>query len=287
MWGSTFVIVQNAIQVLPPNLFNGVRFFIAAILLTLWAYRKRTFSIHKSTWIHGLFLGMFLFFGYALQTLGLLYTSSSKAGFITGLSVLIVPILSVFLLKTKMTIFSMIGVLIGLTGLFLLTAGDFSSFTIGDILVLLCAFAFAFHIIFTDKYSRKHRALPLTIIQLVTVSLFSFFAFGLFEVNKYTVSLAMFTHFDVVLALIITSLFATAYAFIIQTTFQPYTTATRVALIFAMEPVFAALTAFILIGERLTWMSTMGCVLIFIAMIVSELRDVPKINPQSSKNHSV
>ncbi|WP_345740821.1 DMT family transporter [Metabacillus endolithicus] len=140
---------------------------------------------------------------------------------------------------------------------------------IGDGLVLICAIGFALHIVYTGKFSNKHKALPLTIIQLLTVSLLSFISAGLFERSS-IVSTALL-NMDVLIALAVTSILATALAFLLQTKFQQITTAARVALIFAMEPVFAALTAFLLINERLTTNGLIGCFLIFLAMIVSEL----------------
>jgi len=272
IWGVTFVVVQNAIQILPPHLFNGIRFLIAALFLCLLIIHPNyRIKFTKDTIKFGIILGLFLFLGYAFQTLGLVYTTSSKAGFITGLSVMMVPLLSVWLLKEKLKSISIIGALTGTAGLFFLTTGDFSALNLGDALVLLCAFAFAFHIIFTDKYSKKYKAFPLTIIQLFTVSVFSFIASILFELWKYPVNVDMILNQEVVVAFMITSLLATAYAFIVQTKFQAYTTASRVALIFAMEPVFAALTAFIYQNERLTIISGIGCLLIFLAMIISEL----------------
>ncbi|MDQ0162801.1 DMT family transporter [Bacillus alveayuensis] len=272
IWGVTFVVVQNAIQILPPHLFNGIRFAMAGVFLTILMIHP-TYHIRftRTIFINGFILGLFLFFGYAFQTLGLMYTTSSKAGFITGLSVMMVPFLSVWLLKEKLKPLSIVGAIMGTIGLFLLTMGDFTKLNLGDLLVLFCAFAFAFHIIFTDKYSKKLQAYPLTIVQIFTVSIFSFIASFLFEIWKYPINWNMVANTKVIIALFVTSLLATAYAFVVQTKFQAYTTASRVALIFAMEPVFAAITAFIYQNERLTILSGIGCLLIFLAMIISEL----------------
>jgi drug/metabolite transporter (DMT)-like permease len=153
---------------------------------------------------------------------------------------------------------------------------------IGDLLVFFCAIAFALHIIFTSKFSNKHGAIPLTIVQLSTVSLLSFISSAMFEKTSFTYD-ALFNR-DVIIALVITSIFATAIAFLIQTKFQQFTTAPRVALIFAMEPVFAALTAFILIDERLSGSGFIGCLLIFIAMIVTEFPGFKEIKAIKQKH---
>jgi drug/metabolite transporter (DMT)-like permease len=272
IWGATFVIVQKAIQILPPHLFNGTRFLLAALLLSLFLKKKTRISFTIKSVKSGMFLGFFLFLGYAFQTIGLLYTTSSKAGFITGLSVMIVPLLSVWILKEKPRSIMFLGAIVGAIGLYFLTVGDMTGLNLGDLLVFFCAIAFALHIIFTSKFSKNHDALLLTIVQLLTVSLLSFFSSIIFEQSS--ISFDSFINKDVLIALAITSIFATALAFLIQTKFQQFTTAARVALIFAMEPVFAALTAFIFINERLSGNGLIGCFLIFTAMIITELPDI-------------
>lgn len=270
IWGSTFVIVQKAIHIMPPNFFNGIRFFAAAIILTIICLMVNRSRPSKETLLAGMALGSFLFLGYGFQTVGLLYTTSSKTGFITGLSVIIVPLLSIWLLKERARKTVYLASALGTTGLYLLTLSDFSTMNLGDLLVLFCAIAFALHIIFTGKFSGNHDAWMLTIVQLTTVSLLSFFASGLFEAQAVKENFRSMFTFDVLFALIITALFATAFAFFVQTKLQQYTTAARVALIYASEPVFAALTAFLYIGERLTSFGLIGCLLILSAMVVAE-----------------
>lgn len=285
IWGATFVVVQNAIQFLPPNLFNGIRFLLAAIILSLFVLKSERsfFSIHLFK--AGTFLGFFLFIGYSFQTVGLIYTTSSKAGFITGLSVMIVPILAIYFLKERAKLIVFIGAGIGTVGLYFLTLAGLSQINYGDLLVFICAIGFAFHIVFTSKFTEQHPALPLTIIQLFTVSLLSFFSSFLFE--KPSISIGQILHRDVIIALFITSIFATALAFYIQTKFQQFTTAARVAIIFAMEPVFAALTAFFVLDERLSVFGFIGCCFIFIAMITTELPKFIPIKREIKQTHSM
>ncbi|CAM3504126.1 DMT family transporter [Cytobacillus oceanisediminis] len=274
VWGSTFVLVQNAIAFLEPFSFNGVRFFLAALLLGGWLVlfeKKQLKLLDKKLLASGVIMGLFLFVGYAFQTVGLLYTTSSKAGFITGLSVVMVPVFSFMLLKIKPGINAVTGVSIATVGLYLLTMTDKVSLNIGDALVFICAVGFALHIIFTGKYSSKYPALLLTVIQVATVALLSMI-FALFIENWHQAfQPEILFKSNVLGALIVTSLFATAIAFFAQTTFQKYTTPTRVALIFAMEPVFAAATGFIWANERLSYSAVIGCLLIFAGMIFAEI----------------
>lgn len=274
VWGTTFVLVQNAISFLEPLSFNAVRFTIAAILLGLWIIiyeKKQLQNLDKKLILSGMILGFLLFIGYAFQTLGLLYTTSSKAGFITGLSVVLVPVLMIGILKQRPSINSIAGVAAATIGLYLLTMSDVSSLNIGDAFVLVCAAGFALHIVFTGKYSSSYPTLLLTTVQISTVAVLSAISSLFFEDWKRAFNPDVIFSANVIIALLVTSILATALAFFIQTNFQKHTTATRVALIFAMEPVFAAITGYFLADERLTYSALLGCALIFSGMIFAEL----------------
>lgn len=273
VWGATFVMVQNAISFLEPFSFNGVRFFIAAILLGAWLgifERKQLNQFNRHLFLSGIIMGLWLFIGYAAQTIGLLFTTSSKAGFITGLCVVLVPLFSIFFLKQKPGIGAIIGVIIATAGLYLLTMTNSTSLNIGDGLVFLCAIAFAMQIIITGKYSSSYPSLLLTVVQISTVSVLSTVSALIFEDWQQAFQPEILLNRNVLSALIITAVFATALAFLAQTAFQKYTTATRVALIFAMEPVFAAVTAYYWADERLTISAVFGCLFIFTGMILAE-----------------
>lgn len=274
IWGTTFVLVQNAINSLQPFAFNGIRFFAAALLLALWLIifeKKQLKQLNKKLLLTGGFIGFWLFLGYAFQTLGLLFTTSSKSGFITGLSVVLVPLFSMLLLKQSLSKNAIVGVITATFGLFLLAATDFSGLNIGDGLTILCAISFALQIIFTGKYSCNYPTLLLTIIEIATVSFLSMISSFLFEDWKSAFDPDIILSKDVVIALLITSVFATAFAFLAQTKFQQYTTTTRVALIFSMEPVFSAITGFIWAHDRLTYSALFGCLFILLGMIFAEL----------------
>ncbi|CAH2715568.1 hypothetical protein BACCIP111895_02752 [Neobacillus rhizosphaerae] len=274
IWGTTFVLVQNAIDFLEPFSFNGIRFLIAAILLIVCLLifeRRQLKQLNFKIIASGIFIGFWLFLGYVTQTMGLLYTTTSKAGFITGLNVVLVPLFSMFLLKQYPSKNAILGVLIATFGLFLLTMTDAATLNIGDGFVFIGAISFALHIILTGKFSSKFPTLLLTIIQVTTVALLSIGSSFLFEDWRKSLNKDILLSQDVIVALIITSVFATALAFFIQTNFQKYTSATRVALIFAMEPVFAAIAGYFWALERLSISALFGCILIFTGMICAEL----------------
>ncbi|WP_409251116.1 DMT family transporter [Bacillus sp. SCS-153A] len=273
IWGATFVIIQNAISFMSPFAFNTVRFFLAGVsllLLLLLKEKGRTrFSLRNV--LPGILLGFFLFLGYAFQTFGLLYTTPAKAGFITGLSVVLVPFLAFLMMKQKPVPASIAGALFAALGLYLLAAGHTQSVNLGDLLVMICALGFAFHIIFTDKYTKFTTALHLTIVQILTVAVLSFVSMLLFEDWQSSISLSTLLQIEVLTALFITALLATSAAYLIQTAAQKYTTPARVAVILAMEPVFAALFSYIWVGEELTALAITGCLFIFAGMLLTEL----------------
>ncbi|CAH0216675.1 MULTISPECIES: DMT family transporter [Bacillaceae] len=275
IWGVTFVMVQNALSFLDPFTFNAVRFFMAFVFLLIpyiSTLHKKGKTWNKGLIIAGFHIGVWLFLGYGLQTIGLNYTTPAKTGFITGLSVVMVPVFSLLLLKHRLSRNTLIGVAAATIGLYLMTFADRSNLNIGDLLVFLCAISFAMQIITTARYAKTLPALPLTLIQVSTVSLLSFVSAFIFNENHSVIfSSEVMLQKDVWTALLVTAALATAFAFFAQTFFQAYTTPTRVALIFSMEPVFAALSSYILIGEKLTTASIIGCAFIFLGMIFAEL----------------
>ncbi|MDZ5608829.1 DMT family transporter [Bacillus pseudomycoides] len=285
IWGSTFVVVQNAMSFVGPFTFNGVRFLFAGIILLFvqFMFSKKTSKqeVQHSS-IAGLIVGFFLFIGYLLQTFGLLYTTSSKAGFLTGLSIVMVPILSFIFLKQRATPFIILGITAATAGLYLLTAGDSFQLNIGDILVLGCAIAFAAHILINGVFSKKISPLLLSTSQVLSVGIFSSICAFLFEDWGKLFSISLWTNSAFLFALLATSVFATSIAFFIQTAAQKYTSPTRVAIIFAMEPVFAALTGVLIANEKLSISAVLGCLCIFLGMIFVELPSKTKKEAQAA-----
>ncbi|SHE52221.1 EamA-like transporter family protein [Thermoanaerobacter uzonensis DSM 18761] len=264
VWGSTFIIVKNAIQTLPVYNFLFIRFLLAFLLLVIIFY-KRLKNIDKKTLTAASLIGTMLFLGYAFQTMGLKYTTASKSGFITGFSVVLVPILEAVFLKRKPSKPAILGILLAFIGLILLTTNIDLSINIGDFLTLLCAFAFGMQIVLIAKYASTLDTYLLATIQIGIVALLSGIVTFLFEKPFIPTSV------DVWLAIIITGVFATAFAYVAQNTMQAYTTATHTALIFALEPVFAAIAAFLIAGEVMSFRAIIGGIFMFAGIVLSEL----------------
>jgi drug/metabolite transporter (DMT)-like permease len=226
--------------------------------------------MNKTILRKGSLIGIFLFLGYTFQTLGIKYTSATKAGFITGLSVVLVPIISVFFIKEKVSRNSIMGAFFALIGLWFLNYANSFSFNFGDFLVLLCAFSFAMHIISVGLYTKKLDYVLLVIVQLATVSILSLFLAFIFERSALNLSYS----FNVWWGIIFMGVFATAFAFYMQNRFQRYSTATKTAIIFSGEPIFAAVFSYIILGEKVGFIAWAGGLLIILGMIISQRKRI-------------
>ncbi|MBO8168765.1 MAG: DMT family transporter [Thermoanaerobacteraceae bacterium] len=265
VWGLTFVTVKNALIDIKPFTFNAIRFTIAFIFMTLFLKgRGRNFS--KKLVTTGAIIGTVLFAGYSFQTIGLQYTTASNAGFITGLSVVLVPIFTTILLKESPTPYALLGAISAALGLGFLSLQFPLQINTGDLLVFFCAVSFALHIVLVGRFSPLYDTLMLVTAQIGTVAFLS----GLFAValERQPVVFSL----NVVIALLITAIPATALAYLIQNWAQKFTTATRTAIIFSMEPVFAAIFAVLLLSETMTPRDITGSVLVLTGMLLAELK---------------
>lgn len=265
-WGVTFVVVKDAVSQVDVFVFLAQRFSAAScILLLLWPFLKR--PIDGKTLLKGSILGVMLFGGFALQTLALLYTSASNTAFLTGLNVVFVPLLSAVIFKKAIAAKSIAGAALAFIGLYLLCATGASwSFNKGDLLSFACSICIAIHIIYTGKYARQYDVYWLTTIQLSVIGLLSLL------IAHLTGHDALAWYPEIRDALIICALFATIFAFLVQTGMQQFISASSTALIFCLEPVFAAICAYFLIDEIIGTNGLIGAGLILSGMILSEIR---------------
>ena len=266
-WGVTFLMVQDAISTTPVYAFLFFRFAIASVLMFFIAYKFLN-EINKKTIFYGIILGLFLFSAFATQTFGLAYTKSSIVAFITGLNVIVVPFLAYFIFKDYISKNVLIATVVAVIGLYLLTMSGALTIGKGELLTLICAFLFALQIIFTGKFSKEVNVFLLVLFQLITVAVLSL----IFSLSLDDVTFSLTYDYVFFKAVLITAVFATVYAFLIQTYMQQFTTATKTAIIFAMEPVSASVFAYISVGEVLTSIQLTGAILIVFATVVAELK---------------
>jgi drug/metabolite transporter (DMT)-like permease len=286
VWGSTFVLVKAALQDVTPLLFNTLRMAIAFLCLAV-LYRKEWSKITRSGWKSGLLVGLALAIAYHFQTSGLKLTTPSKSAFITGLTLVLVPLVSAIPgIRTAgsplPTWNAWLGVAIAFAGVAFMTAPpagnswlpDLTGIGLGDLLTLGCAIAFSFHIIFQDRVSDKgtdrhegREPIPfkqLALLQLGFCALLMAISTPLLERPH-----ARFTPF-VIAALIIESVLATALAFTVQSWVQQFLAPTYLVLIYALEPVFAWATSLLVLHQGLSVRSECGAALILIGVLTGE-----------------
>ncbi len=265
IWGTTFVMTKNALADIGPFLFLGIRFITAFILLALISC-KNIRQVTPSTLRSGILIGFFLFVGYTFQTVGLQYTSSSNAGFITGLSVVLVPIIYSIINRRLLGGSIIFTVLLAAAGLYLMSVQP-GTFHLGrgDLLVLVCALGFALHIISVDRYSHLHNPVAITAVQILFVGVVSLLIGLVFEPFPQSFPASVTS------AILVTAVFATTMAFLLQNAMQKYSTPTRFAIILTMEPVFAGMAGYLWGGDILTLRILAGMALILAAMLLSIL----------------
>ncbi len=269
IWGATFVLVKEALNAVSTMLFLTLRFALAAI--ALWfVFRGRGSHFprnRKRELAIGALVGFCLFSGYVLQTMGLRYTTAAKAGFITGFYIVLVPLFNAILRRRMPQLSEAAGVIASAVGMAMMTLNSFSlSIGVGDLLVLGCTVAYAAHILVLGHFSGTMSYETLAVNQIATGAVIGALTFWWVETPRFALTTG------VVAALGVTSLLATALAFSIQSWAQQFTTPTRTALIFALEPVFAWITSFLVAGETLTARATFGAVLILAGILLVELK---------------
>jgi drug/metabolite transporter (DMT)-like permease len=264
VWGLTFVMVQDAIAVLPVMAFLGYRFAWATLLVAP-VFWKRLRSLPRDGWRAGLIMGAFLTAGYIFQTLGLERTSASDAGFITGLFVVFTPLMGALFLRERISGRAWAAAAVSAFGLYLLS-GAGGDFTLrGDGLVLLCAVSFAAHILATGRAAKRYDVGALLVIQLgvaAVVCLAGAAIGGDLEPPEGGTVWA---------ALAVTAVVASALGFFVQTYAQQHASPARTALILASEPAFAGLFGYLLADDRLSALSWLGAGLIMAAIVAVEL----------------
>jgi len=264
IWAGTFVIIKITLTELPPFYFLTLRFLTASVLFFLLVFKKLT-RTNRQEIEAGLILGILLFAGFASQTSGLVYTTASNSALITGVNLLIVPFAQYFIIKRKVGLENWIGVAVVLIGLFLLTNPAVNGFNKGDLITLICAFAWAFYIIYLDVFSRKYNLYVLVLTQFITVTLFSF-SFALAFENAGDIIISSIS----ILGLLYTGILATLLATFLGNKYQKDTSPIRAALIFTIEQPAAVILAIIFLKDKFILLQLVGVLLMISGILFSE-----------------
>jgi drug/metabolite transporter (DMT)-like permease len=262
VWGVTFVQVKDAVAIYPLFAFLAIRFAIASATLAVPA-AKRVRGLGRSGAAGGVFLGLLLAAGYALQTAGLERTTVSSTGFVTGMYVVLTPLIALALYRARIGLTAWGGVALATAGLAMLS-GIHAGSTAGDLLVLAAAAVYSLQIVLMERYAPRHDALAFTFVEMAAACV------GLLAVALALGDLGVPHGWTVWGALLVTGVFASALAFLVQTWAQRRTSATRTALAFSMEPVWTAFFGYTLANDRLGALGWGGCAAIMAGIVLAE-----------------
>jgi drug/metabolite transporter (DMT)-like permease len=272
IWGATFVLVKDALADISVVAYIAVRFTLAAALMGIIFWRSMRQMSRKTAWA-GAQIGLFMFGGYIFQTAGLRYTTPAKAAFLTGLCVVLVPLLLAVFGGRRITGWIWAGAGAALAGLYFLTVPPegLGALNRGDPIVLGCAVMFALHIIFIGRYVGDHSVGALAFVQVATTAALSVVLLPLLAVTGWE-------HFrlvptgTVIFAVLVTSIGSTVIGFSFQTWAQQHTSPSHTAILISLEPVFAALASWLLAHERFGPRTLFGAALILAGILLAELK---------------
>lgn len=268
IWGVTFVAVKSALGSVSPLFFVALRFTIGAVTALVLV---RPSAGLRASLLAGIPLGLLLAAAYAAQTIGLVSTTPSRSAFLTALSIGLVPFCAAALGQGRVRLAGYLALALIVPGLWCVTrpAGTslgLSGWNVGDSWTVVCAVLFAWHIVLLSRFAAKQDAGGLVFSQLATTAVLAY------PVAIVSEDIALEWTPEVIAALVVTGIFASTVTTWLQTWAQPKVGSSRAALIFATEPVFAALFSALVLGERFGWMGLLGAALILGGVVLSETR---------------
>lgn len=265
IWGSGFVASAVALDHYTPYQILAGRFLLGALLLGL-VFAKKMKTIRMKTVWKGVALGFILYIAFALQTVGLQYTTPSKNAFLTAVNVVIVPFLGFLIYKRKIDWYELFGAVLALMGVALLSLQLSMEVNIGDLLTLCCALGFAFHIFYTARFVKEEDPIVLTIVQMTAASV----------IGSVVVLARGETNFSLdpngALPLIYLAVFSTTLAFLLQTIAQKFISETKAAIILATESFWGMVFSVIILSEVMTLRMLLGAFFILFAILLSETK---------------
>lgn len=267
IWGGTFLVVKYTVRLSGPFTYLTLAYGVGTLTLAL-IFHRRLLRITRTELLNGLVIGICLFTGYALQTIGLQYTTVSKTGFITGLNVPLIPIFAFIFLRQRPAFTALIGIVLSFLGLMLISLNDQFSVSLGpgELLILGSAVAFAMHVITIGRFAPRVDAINLAIIQMALVSLLSLLAMP-FAHEAFAAPPPI-----VWIIVLCMGIGDAALGVLAMNWVQQFISSTRASLIYALEPVWAAFFGYVLAGDRLGIAAWIGCACILLGMIVGRAR---------------
>lgn len=287
IWGIAFVFQRSGMDSIEPITFNAARMTCGAIFVTLISFfldtkrkvnRQSTDTKQpsriKSTILAGVICGVLLTAASTVQQIGLVHTSAGKAGFITAMYMLFVPIFNFLIFKEKGSAKIWIAIALGIAGMYLLCMNEGIAFTDGDLLILICALLFSGHILCCDKFAKNCDPVKISAIQFITASVLSSILALLTEVPSIDKVLSA------AVPILYCGLISGGIGYTLQIVGQKYTDPSSASLLMSLESVFALIAGVLMLGEKMTPRELIGCAIMFIAIILVQLPNIKKTTPK-------
>ena len=271
IWGTAFAFQRMGMDSIEPATFNAARMFLAAVavtpLIALGRKKDKTDAVEfrKNTIIGGILCGLCLAAATIFQQVGMVQTSAGKAGFITAMYMLLVPVINLILFKRKSPVVVWIAVVIGIAGMYLLCINEGFSLSKGDALVSVCALVFSFHIICTDHYVQNANPVGMAVIQFYVAALVSGIVAAFTETPSWNdVS-------NAIIPILYCGLASGAIGYTLQIVAQKFTDPAVASLLMSLEAVFAVIGGTLILGEKMSVREAIGCMVMFIAVILAQI----------------
>ena len=279
IWGYGFVAVANSLDSMTPFQLLFLRFGIASVVLSTVFFRRLR-GLTKPTIRKGAILGALLFLGFVLQTIGMTYTTPSKNAFLTGVNVIIVPLIAWFLYKRKLTRQEVAGSILAMIGIGLLTLQFNGNVNIGDLLTLGCAVAFAFQIFYTTLFMDGENPVDMALVQIITSMLLSG---GAVLLERAPITMPPQSG---VLSILYLAIFSTSITTILQSWGQKYSSETRSAILLSTESLWGTLFSFLFLGEAMTLRLVAGGLIIFASILLAQIKPKEAPSERSTPAHT-
>ena len=271
IWGTAFAFQRMGMDSIEPSTFNAARMFLAAVAVTplIALGRKKdktdTVAFRKNTIIGGILCGLCLAGATIFQQVGMVQTSAGKAGFITAMYMLLVPVINLILFRRKSPVVVWIAVAIGIAGMYLLCINEGFSLSKGDALVSVCALIFSFHIICTDHYVQNANPVGMAVIQFYVAALVS----GI--VAAFTETPSWSDVGNAIIPILYCGLASGAIGYTLQIVAQKFTDPAVASLLMSLEAVFAVIGGTLILGESMSLREAFGCIVMFVAVILAQI----------------
>jgi len=268
-WGLSFPLIKTGLHFSSPIVFVFARFLFTTVLYIV-IFFNHVKKIRFLDFRYGIILGIFLFFGFITQTIGLKFTSASKSAFVTGANIVLIPFAQYFIIRKKPNLANIVGIILVLIGLYLLTELQEMAVNIGDLITFFCSISFSIYVVLLDRYSRTASFHSLVFGQFLTTTVLSLLTSILVE-NLIFKEFKFIISAELIIIIIVNAVIGTLIGLFVSTRYQKEITPVRAGLIYNLELPSAVLFSYILLGEIMSFSQWLGATIMVIGLIISEI----------------